>query len=84
MGLLVLGPVGGVGEPLGAVELLGEFAGEGLVTGVRSKVDLAIFQASKRSRAAFKLKNKNMSKQGRKHDDKRRVLNHRSQQHKLS
>ena len=55
MGLLVLGPVGGVGEPLGAVELLGEFAGEGLVTGVRPKVDFAIFQASKRSRAAFKL-----------------------------
>ncbi len=43
--LLVLGPVGGVGELLVAVELVGELASEGLLAGVRPVVDLAVLQA---------------------------------------
>ena len=56
--LLVLGPVRRVGEPLGALELLGVLAAEGLVARVRALVDLAVLQPREGARAALKLRNR--------------------------
>lgn len=60
MGLLVLGPVGRVRELLGAVELLGELAGEGFVARVRAQVDLSVLQAGEGATATLELDTKVM------------------------
>jgi len=56
--LLVLGAVGRIGELLVAVELLGELASEGLLSGVRPVVDLAVLEAGERAVAAGVLKDR--------------------------
>jgi len=54
--LLVLGAVRGVGEALVALKLLRVLARERFVSCVRPHVDLAVFQASERARAALELR----------------------------
>ena len=56
--LFVLGPVRRVREPLGAVELDLELAGEGLLAGVRPHVDLAVLQAGEGAPATVELEMK--------------------------
>ena len=57
---LMFGPVWGVGEGLGAVGMLTKVR---LFSGVRSKVDLQVFQPRKRLLTSFKLKNNNCKRE---------------------